>query len=400
MQGWRIFLWAVLVIAALVFVYSVRSVLLPFVISFIVAALLEPTVRRLRVRGIPRGTAITMVISAFFIVMVGIGVLVTPTVTRETQRLADRVSEISSSITQQSENDNFFVRWDPSLQTAGAGGTFVQVDALLDRFSPMLARVGLPTTRQEIMERYVDKNRPQITKAVQDFSNSAFGVLTNLFSQLFVVVLVAILVPLMLADMDNFKRRGPRWIPPSIRAPAMGLLDDIGQVFVKYLRGITSVVVLYAAVMTTYLGIMGVPSWILLGPLFAGLYLVPYIGNIIASVTVFSVVGFSATTGGLFHPFGSPWAYAVLVTGLYLAIGLVFDHLIYPQMVGNSVGLSPVVSVFVILCGGALFGLPGMLIAFPLAGSVKVILDRIIRITSVTQEGLKLPSVPLRHRTT
>jgi predicted PurR-regulated permease PerM len=152
--------------------------------------------------------------------------------------------------------------------------------------------------------------------------------------------------------------------------------------------------------MTSFLGIMGVPSWILLGPLFACLYLVPYIGNIISAITVFSIVGFSGTTGGMFHPFPSAWSYAILVTLIYLVIGLVFDHLIYPQMVGNSVGLSPVVSIFVILCGGALFGLPGMLIAFPLAGSVKVILDRIIRITSVSADGLKLPSVPLRHRTT
>ena len=64
-------------------------------------------------------------------------------------------------------------------------------------------------------------------------------------------------------------------------------------------------------------------------------------------------------------------------------------------MVGNSVGLSPVVSMFVIFCGGALFGLPGMLIAFPLAGSVKVILDRLLRITSSSPEGLGAPVVPL-----
>jgi predicted PurR-regulated permease PerM len=78
----------------------------------------------------------------------------------------------------------------------------------------------------------------------------------------------------------------------------------------------------------------------------------------------------------------------------------VFDHLIYPQMVGNSVGLSPVLSMFVIFCGGALFGLPGMLIAFPLAGSVKIVLDRLMNVTLVTQESLDLPPIPLRHRTT
>jgi predicted PurR-regulated permease PerM len=54
--------------------------------------------------------------------------------------------------------------------------------------------------------------------------------------------------------------------------------------------------------------------------------------------------------------------------------------------------------MFVIFCGGLLFGLPGMLIAFPLAGSVKIILDRILNVAITSQDSLNLPVVPLRHR--
>jgi predicted PurR-regulated permease PerM len=56
------------------------------------------------------------------------------------------------------------------------------------------------------------------------------------------------------------------------------------------------------------------------------------------------------------------------------------------------------VSMFVIFSGAALFGLIGMIIAFPLAGAVKVVLDRLIRVTSFSTETLDLPPVPLRHR--
>ncbi len=400
MPGWRILLWALLVIAGLVFVYLVRGILLPFIVSLIIAAMLEPTVRRLRLRGMSRGGAVWLVVGAFYVVMGILGVLVTPKITQETQSLTDQVQEITASITRQGASDNFFTRWDPAVQVQQQNGAVNQVDGLLARYGGLLERLGLPSTRREIMEQYVDKNRPQITKAVQNFSNAAFGFLTDVFSHLMLVIIVPILVPMILLDMDNIRRRGPRWIPPAIRASTMAILGDIGQVFVKYLRGITTVVLLYGTVMTIFLWLMGVPSWILLGPLFACLYLVPYIGNIISALTVFSIIGFGGNTGGVIHPFASPWAYASLVTVLYLLIGAVFDHLIYPQMVGNSVGLSPVISMFVIFCGGALFGLPGMLIAFPLAGSVKVILDRLIRVTSVSQEGLRLPSTPLRHRTT
>jgi predicted PurR-regulated permease PerM len=62
------------------------------------------------------------------------------------------------------------------------------------------------------------------------------------------------------------------------------------------------------------------------------------------------------------------------------------------------VGLNPVVSMFVILAGGALFGLPGMLLAFPMAGAVKVVLDRVMKFTLTPGDELKLPAIPLRHR--
>ena len=255
-----------LVIAALTFVYLVRGVLLPFIISFIIAALLEPTVRRLRLRGLSRPVSVSIVLGAFYAIVIVLGVLITPIVSRETQRLTDKVQELTTSFSSQGESDNFFVRWDPANQLQTGNSAQSQIDGLLARYGGNLERLGLPSTRREIMEQYVDKNRPQITKTVQEFSNSAFGFLTNLFSHVLELVLVPILVPLMLADMDNLRRRGPRWIPPAIRASAMGMLGDIGQVFVKYLRGITTVVLIYATVMTLFLWIMGVPVGFFLAP--------------------------------------------------------------------------------------------------------------------------------------
>ena len=71
---------------------------------------------------------------------------------------------------------------------------------------------------------------------------------------------------------------------------------------------------------------------------------------------------------------------------------------IYPKFVGKAVGLDPIVSMFVIFCGGALFGLPGMILAFPVAGCVKVIMDRLLKVTNQVTVELSLPEKPLRHR--
>src|SRR5579871_4035061 len=116
MPGWRILLWALLVIAGLAFVYLVRGILLPFIVSFIIAAMLEPTVRRLRLRGMSRGGAVWAVVGAFYVVVLVMGVLVTPSITKETQSLTDQVQELTASLTRQGVTDNFFIRWDPATQ--------------------------------------------------------------------------------------------------------------------------------------------------------------------------------------------------------------------------------------------------------------------------------------------
>ena len=338
MLGWRIALWAALVLAMALFLYLVRGILLPFIVAFVAAALLEPSVRRLRLRGMKRSWAVATVVGVFYSAIIVVGASVTPSLVRETQSLTDRATRLAADISRSNDDDSFFLRWNPEVRERSSSPS--SVDKLLSEYAPTLARVGLPTSRREIMEQYVDKNRPQIAKAVQGFSNSAFGFLTNLFGQLLFIVLVPILVPLFLSDFESIRRRGPRYIPPSIRENTVKLLGEIGQVFVRYLRGVATVVILYAAAMTFFLWIAGVPSWVILGPLFGALYLIPYVGNVISAVTVLTVVGATGTTGWLVHPFPNPWVYGAALTGIYLAIGFAFDHLIYPQIVGNSVGLS------------------------------------------------------------
>ncbi len=406
MIGWRILLWAVLVLAALLFLYLVRGILLPFVVAFIIASLLEPAVRRLRMRGLSRRSSVLIVMGIFGAFVVGATVLVAPTVVTQISSLTLRAENLTKSVGNISQTDNFFVHGNPLVSAQDEGTATDQVDKLLESYGGLLERFNIPSTRRGLIQRFVEPNQGQIARFIEGTVHSFFGVLTNLPSEILFVFLTPLLTLMILMDMENFKRRSPRWIPPAIRASMMQIFDDIGQVFFKYLRGISTVVLLYSAAQTTVMLVLNVPYAFLLGALFGALYLIPYIGNVISAITVLTVVGLSDVHSNVIFASGSfaglppAWSYGLLVMAIYLTIGLIFDHLIYPQLVGNSVGLSPVVSLFVIFCGEALFGLPGMIIAFPLAGSVKVILDRLLKVTSSSAEGLNLPAIPLRHRST
>ncbi|OJU61487.1 MAG: hypothetical protein BGO01_05235 [Armatimonadetes bacterium 55-13] len=397
MVGWRILLWATIVVVALVFLYLVRGILLPFVISFIISALLEPSVRKLRLRGYSRGAAVGMVFVVFFLGLGFIGVFAGPSIARQVSMASGKLDEFTTSLTGGDKTDNFFLRWNPVNQ-AQEFTKQDQFDVLLNQARPFLERAGLPSTRRAITEQYIDKHRGEIASSAQKAFGSFFGILGTLASGLFTLLLVPLIVFLMLLEMEDLRRRGPRWIPPSIRASTIAIMSDIGQVFLRYLRGVATVVLLYIVMATIVLWFFNVPYAFLLAFVFGGLYLVPYLGNIINYAVLFLMLGLGGVSGNFLFSMGSPWTYAILVTAIFAGIGLVFDQMVYPQVVGNSVGLSGVINVFVILSGAALFGLPGMIIAFPLAGSVKVILDRLIKVTSVPSDTLALPAVPLRHR--
>jgi len=63
----------------------------------------------------------------------------------------------------------------------------------------------------------------------------------------------------------------------------------------------------------------------------------------------------------------------VLATALVL--GQMNEHLVAPRILGNVVGLNPVWIVLSLLLGAKLAGLLGLLIAVPVAGSIKNVAD-------------------------
>lgn len=397
MVGWRIALWVALVMATLAFLYLVRSVLLPFVLAFLIAILLDPTIRKLRLRGWSQGVSVMVVFVVFFGTLTLIGVWATPTITSQVANLRTRIESLTTQLANQSQSENFFVRWNPRERVQGSGSPS-NLDRILAENKGVLERLGLPTNRRALVEQYVRPNSKRIADAAQGFFNSFLGIIGAVASQVVLLLFTPLIVFFLLMDMENFKKRTASWIPPSIRASTISILNDITKVIVRYLRGVTLSVMIYTACVITLLTVLGVPYSVLLGLVFGAVYLIPLIGGILAYGITFLVVGLSGQPNLWAISFSSSWTLAAVVTIVYAVFGILYDQIVHPQLVGRSVGLHPVASMFVIFCGGALFGLLGMILAFPLAGSVKVVLDRLLNLTSKEYDSLDLPAVPLRHR--
>lgn len=397
MAGWRITLWVVLVLATLGFLYAVRGILLPFVLAIVISIVLDPSIRKLRMRGMSRPKAVLLVLSSFFLVVIAIGVWLTPMVAGQLGTFRNTVQNFAREVSTPNPDLNFFVSWNPVVVSQGPREDLI--DKALRDFSPTLKQLGLPTTRKAIYDRYIAPNSKQISAGLQGFFNSFFGMIGSITSQLVLLILTPLLVWLILSDMEKIKKRSVTWIPPSIRASTVGLLNEIGAVFTGYMRGMTMAVLIYMGCAAVILLILGVPYSILLGMVFGLVYLIPYIRVFIWAPILFGIIFFAGKSNWLFVSFPSPIYYAGIACVIFFAFDAGFDTFVSPRVIGKAVGLSPAVSVFVSLAGAALFGIPGMLLAYPTAGAVKVILDRLLRFTSMPTERALLPAVPVRHRT-
>lgn len=400
MMGWKLIVWVAMVVATFYFLFAVRAILVPFIVAAVISALLEPIIYKLRLKGFSRPVAISMVFIGFFGSLLGIIIYTTPIAARQIAEFKTQINTYVEKLSEQSEQDNVFTRWNPAIksqQTPIVG----PIDKILDENKHSLEKLGIPTTRRALIQRYIEPYREEIVRGFHSFAGGFVNLITSAASQIFMLLLTPLLVYLMLSDMDRLRFKIASWIPKSIRTSTLSILKDIGEVFFKYMNGVAIVITTYTTVMASLFSILMTPYSILLGLITGSLYLIPFIGPWISAITVYFVIALSGQTENWLIHSDTPWSFSLIITGIFMFISLMFDQLVYPRVVGRSVGLHPLISMFVIFSGGALFGLLGMIIAFPLAGSVKVIVERLMRITTEDHPSdLKLPMVPLRHRST
>jgi predicted PurR-regulated permease PerM len=117
------------------------------------------------------------------------------------------------------------------------------------------------------------------------------------------------------------------------------------------------------------LSILQVPFVLLLAIMTGVLEVIPIVGPITA--------GAIACLVALGHP--APWglsqiAYVVVVAVMYTVLRHAEDYFVIPLVIGRIVRLHPAVVIFSLLTGGALYGLLGVLVAVPVAATLRLVL--------------------------
>ncbi|MHB1457079.1 MAG: AI-2E family transporter [Armatimonadota bacterium] len=344
-----------LTIAALilvfVFFYTIRSVLPPFFIAFLIAWLLDPLIDRLEAQKCPRILAVAFVFTIFLAIFAAGMIFLIPAVIDQAKELAK----------------DFPGYLDKSKD---------YLSGMMDTYRPMLLRFKLPTTFQDLLSTYGDNLNIWSTNVIRAIT----GWVTSNFSKALWIILVPLISFYCLNDIDRIRMKTSLLVPERWRLRTTHVVARMNNVFSSYVRGLLLVCLIYGVVTSLVLTILGIQYSILIG-LFAGiLYAVPYVGATSTAVLVFLVALATHNENSLHAIWVSPVAMLIL--------NQAFDMFISPKVLGKSVGLHPVLSLFALLAGGQLFGLAGMILAVPIAASIQEIIFEIYPLLRKSPEQL------------
>ena len=198
------------------------------------------------------------------------------------------------------------------------------------------------------------------------------------FAGLFGVLLTLVLLLYFLVGGPSLGRSLFWPVPPGSRPFADRIWSRLDPLLKRYFIGV--IVVVAYAVVAAYIGlglVLGIRHAAFLALLTSVLEMIPIVGPV-AAVTIAGLVAVQQAT--------SFWAivgYAVYATVLRLSI----DQLIGPLVLGRAARLHPTVVIFCFLAGGLLFGVAGVILAVPLALTIRVTLQALYEDASLTAQG-------------
>ena len=318
---------AALLLIVLYLAWVVRSIWIPLGLAFLVAMVLDPIVDRMEVRGWKRTTASAFIFGAFVIITVGLSILAFPTLVQQAGNLQAGV-------------EKYF----PDFSKAGLRKSFLDL--------------GMAPGFANASATLVESAKGSLTRSSGWLPEFGLSVATNIVW----VVIIPIVAFYILRDFHLILAKGLLLVPASRRDLVQTAVTEVTAIFGKYLRGLAIVSILNGIATAAMLFAMGIPGALLLGVVAALLYSVPYVG---AVLTILLTAAISFVGAG---PQAMLWA----VIASFVLHHIVFDQIVTPKILGDHVGIHPLLSIFALLVGNLLLGIVGMVLAVPIAACVQI----------------------------
>jgi predicted PurR-regulated permease PerM len=317
--------------------YRIRQVLGVFVLAFLLSYIVSPAVRFLEKRKLNRTLIVGLLYLVFVAIIVVCAVIFLPMLWNELIALQFSIQD--------------------SLSNPELGKSIMEniesIKAQLSEAIPILEDYDLKS------QINVDKSLNGIASWVLNYIGQIVKTLTSYSGRIIWVVLSIFIIPFitffLLKDGSRIKQAILRVVPKRYSQTSLDLLHIIDHRIGRFIRGKIAESILLSILTIIGLRILGIQYYFLIGSIAGFANLVPYIGPVGISIPPILL---AISQYGIFH--------GVITTIFLIALQVIDNMILVPFIVGKSVDLHPLVTIFVVFVGGKTLGLLGLVAAVPL----------------------------------
>jgi predicted PurR-regulated permease PerM len=321
-------------IAALLF-YLLQPILLPFVLGSLVAYLGDPLVDMLERRRLSRTLGVVVVFAVFAALVVVATMLAVPILLHQLDLLVAKIPAIYGWFSREA------LPW------------------MQQRFDLTLERLPRMDWSGQLADNWQSLGKFTAQTLVK-LSGSGAGLLLGLAN----LALVPVVAFYLMRDWDRLVAKTLAVLPLAWQGKVARMVGEADEVVSAFLRGQFLVMCTLGVVYGLGLWLVGLQLALLLGVVAGLASIVPYLGF---------TVGVVASCAAAYAQFGD-WSVLLWVL-LVFGVGQAIESMVLtPVLVGDRIGLHPVVVIFALMAGGQLAGFVGVVMALPVAAVIAVFL--------------------------
>ena len=309
--------------------YALQHTISCFLLSWVIAYLLDPFLVRAEQRGVKRVYALGLLYVILSILTVFFLTFIVPAITI---------------------NWNAFIRDLPLYIQKIKQLALEWKERIPDRYG------------SEEIDWLIDKATAKINTAAENTGPWVYSFGTSIFFNLFNLVLSPILVFFMLYYKQTVKETISSWIPDYRRELILGIGEEVNSSIGGYLRGQVAVSIIVAILATIALLIIDIPHPVFCGFFAGAASILPFIGVLIATLPALFFAWFKYQSIDVLSQTGIAFSLIYFVEG----------YIIKPLVFKEAMNLNPLVTIIMVMALGETLGFWGILLALPIASAIKI----------------------------
>ena len=341
----QIVVWIGVVALAVYALVELSGVLMPFLAGITIAYLLDPLASKLECLGLNRLGASSVILALFVAAILLILVVLVPVLTRQLTA---------------------FILSLPGIAARLQDLVILEGGKLVEHYGgETLRKLGIdaPLTPADMQSSIGSVVGQAINYAI-GFLNSLWSGSRALFGLFSILVVTPVVAFYILLDWRRMTGAIDGWVPARHRSNVRAIARDIDRALAGFVRGQSVVSLILGSWYAVGLTLAGLNFGFLIGITGGFLSFVPFLG----SLTVLIVSTAVAVVQGW-----PEWRLILVTLAVVLSGQFLEGNVLSPYLVGHSIGLHPVWLMLALVICSTLFGIPGLLIAVPLAAALGVL---------------------------